>query len=125
MKKENPQREKYRQRMKGTQWESTAENGNNGAFALPYCGIWLFCIVSDELGWDHISISLLNKARKTIKRTPTWEEMEHVKRFFFAPDEVVIQLHVAEEDHLSIHDYVLHLWRKQDYEIPLPPKEMV
>src|SRR5580765_7987288 len=69
-------------------------------------------------GWDHVSVSLS-------MRCPTWEEMEFVKRLFFKDDEDAYQLHVAPKDHISIHPYVLHMWRPQDVAIPLPPPVMV
>jgi hypothetical protein len=51
--------------------------------------------------------------------------MEYAKRTFFHPNEVAMQLHVAEDEHISIHPYVLHLWRPHDVKIPLPPRMMV
>jgi hypothetical protein len=65
-------------------------------------------------GWDHVSVSLP-------RRCPTWEEMDFVKRTFFAPDEIAMQLHVAESDHISFHPFCLHLWRHVEHKIPLPP----
>jgi hypothetical protein len=93
-----------------------------GAFLIPYplAGEKLRCIATAGEGWDHVSVSL-----HVAKRTPTWAEMEYAKRTFFHRDEVAVQLHVAENDHLSIHPYVLHLWRPQNVKIPLPPKAMV
>ena len=75
-------------------------------------------IAVSDAGWDHVSVSLSD-------RCPRWHEMEQVKRLFFEPDEVAMQLHVTPEDHVNIHPYVLHLWRPRDLEIPLPPKAMV
>lgn len=69
-------------------------------------------------GWDHVSVSLPD-------RCPTWEEMEFIKRLFFRDDEVAMQLHVPPKDHISVHDYCLHLWRPQNEKIPLPPSIMV
>ena len=69
-------------------------------------------------GWDHVSVS-----RTT--RCPNWPEMDEVKRLFFHAGEVVMQLHVADADHISVHPYCLHLWRPQNAAIPLPPKDMV
>jgi hypothetical protein len=76
------------------------------------------CIASRDGGWDHVSISLPN-------RCPTWGEMDALKRKFFYPDEVAMQLHVGTADHISIHPYTLHLWRSHDTPIPLPPKGFV
>lgn len=69
-------------------------------------------------GWDHVSVSLPN-------RTPTWEEMDKVKRMFFQPHEVCFQLHPEESDHISNHPYCLHIWRNSKYPVPLPPAGMV
>ena len=95
---------------------------DNGMFMIPYLLVdeKLKCIASNGAGWDHVSISIEGN-----NRTPSWAEMEFVKRAFFNPTEVVVQLHVAEEDHLSIHPHVLHLWRKHDFIQPLPPKMFV
>jgi hypothetical protein len=93
-----------------------------GVFVVPYplAGINLKCIATAGNGWDHVSVSPYK-----LKRTPTWAEMEFAKRTFFWAKEVVMQLHVAETDHLSIHPYCLHLWRPHKGKIPLPPKAMV
>ncbi|MFA7585565.1 MAG: hypothetical protein WCY11_05115 [Novosphingobium sp.] len=69
-------------------------------------------------GWDHVSVS-------RPLRTPSWAELEHIKRLFFREDEVAIQLHVPSHDHVNIHPNCLHLWRPHDMDIPLPPKEFV
>lgn len=75
-------------------------------------------VASNGLGWDHVSVSLE-------LRTPTWAELEHVKRIFFADDEVAMQLHVPASDHINVHEHCLHLWRPQAVPIPLPDKVMV
>ena len=69
-------------------------------------------------GWDHVSVS-----RKT--RCPNWPEMESVKRLFFFDRETVMQLHVPVAEHISYHDFCLHLWRPLESEIPRPPGWMV
>jgi len=76
-------------------------------------------IASNGGGWDHVSVSCAGM------RTPTWAEMDAVKRLCFRPDEVAMQLHPAESDHISIKHNCLHLWRPQSATIPLPPKVMV
>ena len=81
-------------------------------------GMWriktLTIVASWGGGWDHVSVSKPNK-------TPSFEEMDKVKRLFFEPDEVAMQLHVQESNHISLHPHCLHLWRQQDREIPTPP----
>jgi len=100
----------------------TEHADSEGAFLIPYplAGEQLRCLASNHAGWDHLSVSLY-----VSKRTPTWAEMEYAKRTFFHPNEVAMQLHVAEDEHISIHPYVLHLWRPHDVKIPLPPRMMV
>jgi hypothetical protein len=106
------------------------ERGFGGAFLVPWVGggfferSYLRVIASagkdqpDGWRWDHVSVSLSN-------RTPCWEEMDFIKRLFFNPEEVVMQLHVSSAEHISMHPYCLHLWRPLDGKIPLPPAEMV
>lgn len=111
----------YRDRRRGRQ---TGHEGGDlsGVFYIPYPRsptTVLQCIASIGEGWDHVSVSV------GLPRTPSWSEMDFVKRAFFRPEEVAMQLHVAESDHISIHPYVLHLWRPHSADIPLPPKEFV
>jgi len=97
-----------------------AGNSICGAFVMlsPIDKRQLRIIASNGDGWDHVSVSLIN-------RCPRWAEMEMVKRAFFLPGEVAMQLHVAEADHISVHPYCLHLWRPHIGAIPLPPAAMV
>lgn len=76
--------------------------------------VWLTVIASAGKGWEHVSVSTQN-------RTPTWAEMEHIKRLFFNDDETVMQLHVPPSEHVNRHEYCLHLWRPIGVEIPRPP----
>lgn len=76
------------------------------------------CIISGSEGWDHVSISFPD-------RCPTWEEMEGLKRLFFEPDAVCMQLHVGVAEHLSHHPFCLHIWHPHGVDIPLPPPEFV
>ena len=100
-----------------------------GSFGDETCGVFnlrspidsanFHIVASVGEGWDHVSASRAN-------RCPNWPEMEFVKRLFFEPGEVAMQLHVAVSEHLSLHPYCLHIWRPNDgREIPLPPAIMV
>jgi len=89
----------------------------------PKAQLFIRCIANNSHGWDHVSVSAADIAEKTFM--PTWEIMEWVKRRFFLPHEVAMQLHVATADHISNHPHVLHLWRPHNKRIPLPPKKMV
>lgn len=96
----------------------TGEDG--GEYIVPLDGVTLNVIASTGGGWDHVSVS-------TVTRCPTWEEMEHIARLFFMPDEVAMQLHLPEKDHINTHPFTLHWWRSQRKlrRIPLPPKRFV
>ena len=92
---------------------------NGGAFTMFNDeGRSLRIIAASDLGWDHVSVSLVD-------RCPTWEELELVKRTFFHDYETAMQLHVPPADHVNNHEYCLHLWRPLDVEIPRPPAMMV
>ncbi|MHB1516663.1 MAG: DUF7694 domain-containing protein, partial [Acidiferrobacteraceae bacterium] len=97
-----------------------ASSGHCGYFVVPIAASRrnFNVIVSDGMGWDHVSVSLPD-------RCPTWAEMCHIKKLFFGPDEIVMQLHPAERDYRNCHPYCLHLWRPQDQTIPLPDPLMV
>ena len=110
--------------------KSTKACGANGV-VLVSCGEngeTLTIICSDGSGWkqeglpgpvwQHVSV-------KCRDRTPTWAEMDYVKRIFWRDDELVMQFHVPRADHINIHDHVLHLWFPIGVTIPTPPKECV
>lgn len=72
--------------------------------------------------WEHVSVSVA----KHPSRTPTWRELEYVKRAFWEDDECAMQLHLPLADHVSPgFGQVLHLWRPTGEVIPVPPKSCV
>jgi hypothetical protein len=111
-------------RRKTGRMASTAQNGNNGVFVVPPLrgGRWLYCIVSDGMGWDHVSVHVLD-GKKT--HTPTWSEMCYVKEIFWDDEDVVMQLHPKRSEYVNNHPNVLHLWRPTSAEIPTPPRILV
>ncbi len=100
--------------------DETPEPSLEGIFIVKskVSGQLLQVIASNDFGWDHVSVSLKN-------RCPNWYEMEEVRRLFFEDREVCWQYHVPENDHINIHPNVLHIWRKHDFDMPMPPKEFV
>lgn len=84
----------------------------------PIDGSLLRVVASAGEGWDHVSVSRLN-------RCPNWVEMSAIHRLFFNDDEPAMQLHVPKGDHINHHPYCLHLWRPQWEQIPRPPGWMV
>lgn len=95
---------------------------------VPFKGSMLVVIVSDgsdwkeakfpDPPWEHVSVSLLN-------RTPTWEEMDYIKRICWRDDETVLQFHVPRLQHINHHRFCLHLWKPIGIEITLPPRECI
>jgi hypothetical protein len=117
MKKHPPRKiEKYRIR-KG-QYASDVTYGNNGMFEMPTSKGVLLVMVSDQLLWDHASVSLKD-------RIPTWKEMCYIKDLFWEPEETVVQYHPAESVYICQHPFVLHLWRPQKVHVPMPPTNFV
>jgi hypothetical protein len=79
----------------------------------------IYAIASDGGGWDHVSVSIANE-----RRLPTWAEMAYVKRLFFEDEETAMQLHPARSQYVNNAE-VLHLWRPQGLDLPVPPLWMV
>ena len=101
--------------------------GNNGyfVFTTPGKGKVIFhCIASDEMGWEHVSVSL-SKESRGLKRTPTWEEMCQVKDVFWDTDDWVIQYHPEKKKYINMFPYALHLWRPVGQDFPTPPPILV
>lgn len=119
-------------RVKKGPYKTDVSDGNNGFFAVPLvnkkAGLHAQCLASCNLGWEHVSISLINISwsgkSHAITRCPTWEEMCRIKELFWDdPEDVVVQYHPPKSEYVSQHQYCLHLWRPIDADgnpIPLP-----
>jgi len=106
---------------------STEQDGNNGGFLIPHYridGYQFYCQASDGYGWEHLSITVRKKG-KPADRTPTWAEMCWLKDLFWGNEDCVMQLHPSESQHISTHNFCLHLWRPIGQPIPQPPSIMV
>ena len=104
-------------RIKNGELASSKKDGNNGAFKIPYHKLDFFCIISDQLGWEHVSISS--------RRIPKWTEMTHFKNLFWQEDDAVIQIHPPKADYVNYANNCLHLWRPVGYKLILPPSYFV
>lgn len=104
--------------------DMTAEANRSGDDGFAWRIGGLLALVSWGGGWDHVSASA-GWGPKGATRCPTWEELESLRRIFFEDEETVVQISPPRERYRSIHPYVLHLWRPQTQEIPLPPVEFV
>lgn len=105
-------------RIKTGRMGSTAEYGNNGAFSFLIGKAQFFAIASDQMGWEHVSVS-------TQSRCPTWEEMCKIKSMFWDESDCVVQYHPAKSEYINNHPYCLHLWRPTEQSLPKPPSFMV
>jgi hypothetical protein len=126
----NPTKRIEQYRVTTGRMASDASFGANGAFYI-LCretGAQLAVIASDgtvweECGlplpkWEHVSVSLAS-------RTPTWVEMQFVKRIFWRDDECVVQFHPTSDRYVNVHPYCLHMWKPIGVEMPVPPVEAV
>lgn len=97
---------------------------DGGAYVLPSCepGWSLFFILSNGLGWEHVSVRAQQRNRT---RIPTWKEMCQVKAACWDPEDTVIQVHPPASRYVNVHPHVLHLWRPIGQAVPLPPLECV
>ena len=84
----------------------------------------LFVIASWGGGWDHISVSA-GWGPNGATRVPTYAELEAMRRLFFDEHETVVQIHPPIRHYVNCHPYVLHLWRSQAVDYPLPPQEFI
>jgi len=113
-------------RVKVGRYASDDSAGCNGLFFISNMRIKaprdevriLRVIASDGEGWEHVSVSLPH-------RTPTWKEMDFIKRMFWDDDDCVMQLHPPRGDWVNNHPYCLHLWRPVGDYIPRPPMWLV
>jgi len=96
---------------------SDASYGANGVFYVKHQGKALKVVISDELGWEHVSVSST--------KIPTWGDMCFVKDLFWEDEDTVVQYHPAKSEYVNYHPNCLHLWRCTITTIPVPPSFMV
>ena len=107
--------ERYRQGHPVIPGMESRRGDKNGFFVIPKNGNRFRIILSDEGGWDHISVSLNRR------RCPFWDEMCWVKNLFFDPQEAVVQFHPAKDHYVNNHEFCLHIWRFQKgFPVPHP-----
>lgn len=93
-------------------------DSGNGVFKVYVFGRSFFAIASNGGGWEHVSVSPVNKKRN---KCPSWEEMCRIKDMFFEPEERVVQFHPPKSEYVNNHPYCLHLWRYTAGDFPSPP----
>ena len=81
------------------------QDGSNG-FACVKRGMVVMATIAkekDDKFWMHVSMSYKD-------HLPSYAEMKFVKDVFIGEDRTAIQVFPKKEEHVSIHDYCLHLW---------------
>jgi hypothetical protein len=101
---------------------SADAQGFKGAFSFPLPGEprRVYCIISDGLGWEHVSVSFGHN-----HAIPSWLVMEKVKNLFWNDDQWVIQFHPPAKEYANNHPGCLHLWRPLGKEFPTPDSILV
>ncbi len=105
------------------------DTGFGGSYYDSISGKWLNFIFSNQLGWEHLSISMPNK-------TPSWEQMCRMKDIFWNEDETCIEYHPAKSQYVNMHPHCLHIWKpvfNEDFineqesneNFPVPPHILV
>lgn len=104
-----------RWRVRQGEFASDETAGWNGHFLVPLDGELWFVIISDKIGWKHLSVSNAQK-----KIMPSWMVMCRLKDAFYGDDECCVQYHPAKDDYVNSHPYCLHLWMPLDERLPQP-----
>jgi hypothetical protein len=104
-----------RWRIKTGAMASTEVDGWNGAFLVPSEGELWHVIISDQMGFRHLSVSNAQK-----KMLPPWNVLCRLKEAFWADDAWVVLYIPAKNDYVNDHPYVHHLWEPLNEELPKP-----
>jgi hypothetical protein len=104
-----------RWRIRTGQLASTEVDGWNGLFLIPLEGDLWKVIISDRMGFRHLSIS--NAQRKVL---PNWTVMCRVKDAFFGDEDWCVQYFPAKDDYINDCQWCLHLWQPLDEPLPKP-----
>ena len=101
----------------GKNWGSFLIPGKYGLLRVLSSGL---CEPGNQsaLNWEHVSVSYPD-------RTPSWEDMDKIKKMFWRDDETVVQFHPRESVKINNHEFCLHLWKMADTEYVLPPSILV
>ncbi len=82
-------------------------------YLIPWKGITLDVIVSVAMGWEHVSLVVIEGdfPNNFDTRLPTHEEMVYLKNLFWANDEICIEVHPKKSEYVNFNEHCLHLWR--------------
>lgn len=103
--------------------KQTAADGGAGIIRLPRdnkTGFTTATIIwSWGMGWEHVSVSILNGS------LPTWNDMCFIKDMFWNDEDCVVQYHPPKSSYVNMMPNCLHLWKSIDTEFPTPPMILV
>jgi hypothetical protein len=97
-------------------WRLVEDRIDGSAFVNKSLGLFVIRSISDELdgaNWIHVSVSRAS-------RVPSYDDLKLVKKLFIGDDKHAYQCFVPSAEHINIHDYVLHLWARNDGKPVLP-----
>jgi hypothetical protein len=109
-----------RWRIKTGAMASTELDGWNGMFLVPLEGELWHVMISDQMGWKHLSVTNAQK-----KMLPSWTVLGRLKDLFYGDDEWACQFFPAKEDYIDDHPFCLHIWKPLDEELPRPSIALV
>jgi hypothetical protein len=104
-----------RWRVRKGQMASDETYGWNGAFLVPLEGELWHVVISDRMGWKHLSASNAQK-----RMLPSWTVLTRLKDAFFGDDEWVVLYIPGKDDYINDHPFVHHLWTPLNQELPKP-----
>ena len=84
-----------------------------GCFYLPLGNNFFQVIASNQIGWEHVSVS-------NDHRCPTFNEVVTIKEMFFNSGEIAFQIHPKKKNYVNFHNTCLHLWRPTNVNVPTP-----
>lgn len=109
-----------RWRIRTGAYASEDMDGWNGAFLTPINGEMYHIMISDGMGWRHLSIT--NAQRREM---PSWQTMCRAKELFYGDDAWAVQFHPPKDDNINDHPWCLHLWESLNEPMPHPMIAMV
>lgn len=101
-------------RTKGTAWRMIEHGDDGQVWRLGQLTvIWSTHVELDGRDWLHVSAS-------RPMHMPSYLDMKFVKKIFVGPERFAYSVWAPDAEHVSIHDYCLHLWAPLTGEPPLP-----
>ena len=104
-----------RWRIRTGQMGSDETAGWNGHFICPFNGELWHVIISDGMGFRHLSISNAQK-----KILPDWSVMCWAKRTFWDDEAWAVQYFPPKSEHINDCEWCLHLWQPLNDALPTP-----